>query len=74
MSVPERNCLGCGVNTDSKKSYDRRVLCSIAGEQVRETWKKVMSAKLTSCELELDLDSVVGTQDNPGYITCVVHF
>ena len=43
-------------------------MCSIAGEQVRETWKEVMSAKLSSCELELDLDNMIGTQDNPGYM------
>ena len=48
MTVPQRNCLGCSVNVDSKESYKRRVMCNITGEQVRETWKEVMSARLVS--------------------------
>ena len=66
MSGAEKYCLGCGEDMDSKKIYDRRVLCSVAGE-IREIWKEVMSAKLTLCELELDIEKMVGTQENPRY-------
>ena len=67
MSGAEKYCLGCGEDMDSKKIYDRGMLCSVAGE-VREIWKEVMSAKLTICELELDIEKMVGTQENPCYI------
>ena len=68
MSFPKSHCLGCGVNMASKKPYERRVLCSVAGEQVRDSWKEVMLAKLAMCELDLDLDKMIGTEEEPGYM------
>ena len=68
MSFPKSHCLGCGVNMASKKPYERRVLCSVAGEQVRDSWKEVMLAKLAMCELDLDLDKMIVNQ-----VTCAVY-
>ena len=62
------HCLGCGEDLQCKKPYQRRVLYTVQGEQVREMWKEVISSKVTVSGLDLDIDSMVGTKENPGFM------
>ena len=40
---------------------------TIGGRVVRKTWEEIMSSKLS---LQLNLENLVGTYANPGYIMC----
>ena len=65
-------CVGCGVDIHSKKIYERRLLCSEAGRNIKAIWEEIISMKLSQSGRELDLESFVGTLQNREYIcrTC----
>ena len=58
-------CIGCGEDMQCRKAYDRRVLYTIQGEEVRVMWKEILSSK--GC-LDIDIDKMVGTKENPRYM------
>ena len=63
-------CFACCVDIHSKKIYERRLLCSEAGRNIKAIWE--VSMKLSQSGRELDLEGLVGTLENPEYIcrTC----
>ena len=61
-------CLGCGDDLKLRKAYERRALGSTQGEQVREMYKEVLSLRMALCGVHLDVHSMIGTEDNPGYM------
>ena len=50
-------CLGCGENLVGKKPYERRVLYTLQGKKVKDSWKELLtSAGTVSVVAEIDLD------------------
>ena len=51
-------CIGCGVDMHSKKIYERRLLYSEAGRNIKAIWEEIISMKLSQSGRELDLQSL----------------
>ena len=49
-------CLGCGENLVGKKPYERRVLYTLQGKKVKDSWKELLTSTGTvSVVAEIDL-------------------
>ena len=70
-SAEAKYCVGCGVDIHSKKIYERRLLCSEAGRNIKAIWEEIISMKRSQSGRELDLESFVGTLQNREYIYAV---
>ena len=58
-------CLGCGENLVGKKPYERRVLYTLQGKKVKDSWKELLTSTGTvSVVAEIDLDQLIGTEEN----------
>ena len=58
-------CLGCGENLVGKKPYERRVLYTLHGKKVKDSWKELLTSTGTvSVVAEIDLDQLIGTEEN----------
>ena len=62
-------CLGCGENLVGKKPYERRVLYTLQGKKVKDSWKELLTSTGTvSIVAEIDLDQLIGTEENPQFM------
>lgn len=64
-SRSSRRCAGCGLDLETVRPYERRVLY---GKKVLPAWDKIMGRKLKQLKLQIDRNEVVGSSDKPGYI------
>ena len=58
-------CLGCGENLVGKKPYERRVLYTLQGKKVKDSWKELLTSTGT---VSVVLDQLIGTEENPQFM------
>ena len=65
-------CVGCGIDFSSRKSYEKRLLCSETACAERKVWERIAAEKLQS-DFSLDFSEVFGS---PRYVcrTCFAGF
>lgn len=76
MASSSRFCLGCGLDLETAKSYERRVLCSETTKKILPAWDEIVGRKLKQLNLQIDRDEVIGCVDDsctsslqkPGYM------